>query len=92
MDTMPGVCFHIAAGLLMFPFFVLAWIDLYTIMPDVGRSKSAKSNLNQINNNNPSKYTPRREEDVEKRESSFQPSINGKNLSPNKRQAPTTEL
>ena len=40
MDSMPGFSFIIVAGLLVIPFFVIFWIDLYTVLPDFSKTKT----------------------------------------------------
>lgn len=39
MDTMPGMAFLVIAAMLMIPIFVMFWIDIYTVVPDLGQNR-----------------------------------------------------
>jgi PCFT/HCP family folate transporter-like MFS transporter 1/3 len=39
MDTMPGLSFIITGGLLLIPFMIMMWIDIYTIIPNFDNKK-----------------------------------------------------
>jgi hypothetical protein len=50
MDTMPGLSFIVTGGLLLIPFTIMMWIDIYTVIPNFDNKKADNEEKKEENN------------------------------------------
>jgi PCFT/HCP family folate transporter-like MFS transporter 1/3 len=50
MDTMPGLSFIVTGSLLLIPFMIMMWIDIYTVIPNFDNKKADNEEKKEENN------------------------------------------